>query len=382
MATYSHNITFANEIAELISLKQEGGYWDFKKKWHSDKSDLLHDIICMANNLYGRESFIIIGVDEEHDFTLVDTTTDENRKNTQMLVDFLKDKPFAGSIRPIVHVESILLGNATIDIIVVASSHNTPYFLCDRYESLRAYHIYTRVMDTNTPVDRSADLNHVEQLWKRHFYIDEPPLERFSYYLSQPDQWVSIPGSPMNLFYKAAPEFTIIREKDEDRNGYEYYLFGQINLTPSWWSVTLKYHQTAIERFTGINLDGGKCFVIAPSRGLDIRSSSVGYYIGNTLMTTLLDFFHQREAVEEYSYKSFMNGILQFNSDVEKNKFESFVNNNLQLFQELYTKNGDSGLPYFPTIPGIITELYKGDYREALVLKEMLQHFRKLKTSF
>lgn len=41
------------EILELISLKQEGSYWDFKKEWYEvgKQADLLHDIICMANNL-------------------------------------------------------------------------------------------------------------------------------------------------------------------------------------------------------------------------------------------------------------------------------------------------------------------------------------------
>ncbi len=42
-----------NNIEKLISLKQEGSYWDFKREWYSQdkKADLLHDIICMANNL-------------------------------------------------------------------------------------------------------------------------------------------------------------------------------------------------------------------------------------------------------------------------------------------------------------------------------------------
>jgi len=33
------------EVKKLISLEAEGGYWDFKEKWHSNNSDLLHDII-------------------------------------------------------------------------------------------------------------------------------------------------------------------------------------------------------------------------------------------------------------------------------------------------------------------------------------------------
>lgn len=45
-------------IEHLRSLKQEGGYWDFKKQWYDKdhKQDMLHDIICMANNIEDRDA--------------------------------------------------------------------------------------------------------------------------------------------------------------------------------------------------------------------------------------------------------------------------------------------------------------------------------------
>ena len=54
-----------SEILDLILLKQEGSYWDFKREWYfqDKKADLLHDIICMANNLSNRDAYIIVGVD-------------------------------------------------------------------------------------------------------------------------------------------------------------------------------------------------------------------------------------------------------------------------------------------------------------------------------
>ena len=87
-------MTIDKEIVQLISLKQEGGYWDFKKQWHMSKSSLLHDIICMSNNLCNRNAYIIIGVDEENDFALTDVKNDQYRRNTQSLVTFLRDKKF------------------------------------------------------------------------------------------------------------------------------------------------------------------------------------------------------------------------------------------------------------------------------------------------
>lgn len=60
---------FDYKIQQLISLKQEGQYWDFKKEWYpkDKKMNLLHDIICMANNLANQDAYIIIGIDEEND---------------------------------------------------------------------------------------------------------------------------------------------------------------------------------------------------------------------------------------------------------------------------------------------------------------------------
>ena len=70
------------EILELISLKQEGAYWDFKKEWYEEgkQPDLLHDIICMANTLVNRDAYIIIGVDEENDYSFSSVKSDPNRK--------------------------------------------------------------------------------------------------------------------------------------------------------------------------------------------------------------------------------------------------------------------------------------------------------------
>lgn len=61
-------ISFKEEVLRLIAFRQEGEYWDFKKEWHKNKSDLLHDIICMANNLSNHDGLIIIGVNEETDY--------------------------------------------------------------------------------------------------------------------------------------------------------------------------------------------------------------------------------------------------------------------------------------------------------------------------
>lgn len=114
MEHFKQELSLNEEVTNLIRLRQEGSFWDFKKQWYTNKSDMLHDIICMSNNLSNRTAYIIIGIDEQQDYSIVDVSCDPNRKNTQKLVDFLKDKKFAGGIRPVVHVESLHCSNGVI----------------------------------------------------------------------------------------------------------------------------------------------------------------------------------------------------------------------------------------------------------------------------
>ena len=98
-----------NRIRECIQLKREGTSWDFKKEWYEDnkKNDMLIDIICMANLADNVDGMIIIGVDEGNDYCVSGVENDPNRRKTQDLVCFLREKKFAGSIRPIVNYRSM-----------------------------------------------------------------------------------------------------------------------------------------------------------------------------------------------------------------------------------------------------------------------------------
>ena len=98
-----------------------------------------------------RDAYIIIGIDEENDYRVNDLSDAENRKSTQMIVDFLREKKFSGGIRPQVMVEPLQMEEGVIDIIVIKNGYNTPYFLEEKYRDVNANNIYTRVFDTNTP---------------------------------------------------------------------------------------------------------------------------------------------------------------------------------------------------------------------------------------
>lgn len=84
-------------IFDLISKKVEGPYWDFKQKWYANddkgKVSLLHDILCMANNLEDRDAYIIIGV-ENSSCKLLGVQQDQNRRCTANLCCFLREQDF------------------------------------------------------------------------------------------------------------------------------------------------------------------------------------------------------------------------------------------------------------------------------------------------
>lgn len=136
-----------DKIESLIAMHQEGPYWDFKREWYGDNKDgdMLIDIICMANNLVDKDAYIVIGVDEENDYSIQDITQNTNRRNTQMLTDFIRSKKFAGDFRPVVTVEQLQLNEGMVDVIVVHNSTNTPYFLKEKYKGIFANNIYVRL---------------------------------------------------------------------------------------------------------------------------------------------------------------------------------------------------------------------------------------------
>ena len=81
-----------------------------------------------------------------------------------MIVDFLKEKKFAGGIRPRVTVETLQTEGGVIDIILIKNGYHTPYFLEEKYRDVNANNIYTRVVDSNTPKNKSAEILHIEYL--------------------------------------------------------------------------------------------------------------------------------------------------------------------------------------------------------------------------
>lgn len=93
---------------------------------------------------------------------------------------------------------------------------------------------------SNTPSDKSADLNHIEYLWKKRFRLISTPSEKIQKYLENKNDWLSSPVFEDIKFYKYAPEFTVKSEMDEHSNAYKYYMFLQVDFSPLWYNIEIR----------------------------------------------------------------------------------------------------------------------------------------------
>lgn len=369
------------EIKHLIELKQEGSYWDFKREWYSTENKkngaMLHDIICMANNLANRNAYIIIGVDEENDFKITGVKNDPNRRNTQKMVDFLKDKFFAGGVRPIVYVETINIEEQLVDVIVIENSFQTPFYVEKRYNQVIPGAIYTRIQDTNTPADKGADLDKIEYLWKKRFHLLESPFERVMYYLEDKDNWI-FSRSENKKYYQPFPEFTIELINDEDREGYEYYLFCQYDSTPYWYEIRIYYYQTELKWFDAIGLDQGRVITPVPN-WLYIRFGfndvlRLKYYIKDSWELTLQKFYEDSNGDYPCVLEKLLNCVLMFESEDECNRFKTYLEDNWYLVNYDYSDDSISDLE---PIEGYNMDFFKKEFQNIYKAQFMLKEFRK-----
>ena len=254
--------------------------------------------------------------------------------------------------------------------------------MTERYQSVMANNIYTRVMDTNTPKDKSADIHHVEYLWKKRFRLISTPMERVKYYLERPYEWLDSPTDweTVKKYHKHFPEFTIEYTLDDDGNAYQYYLFNQTDITPHWRKIRIFYHQTLLTELEGISLDGGRYFTPTPlTDGISLGEFqnwdiSFKYFIKDTLRYVIHKFYYEPDGDDEtIAHNSFEECILIFESEKERDEFKNFA---LRIWKDKEQFSKEIRLPHFPIIEGYVMKEFEKQYLNVQILKRMLGEFR------
>lgn len=367
-------MNFQEEVKQLIDLQTEGDYWDYKEFWYDNKASLLHDIICMANNLANRDAYIIIGVSDSKspDGVRIKGIAEENRKDQQHLIDFLRNKNFAGGIRPTVYLQTLMLGDnvgrsVPVDVIIIKNSLNTPFYLTENFrdkdKELRAGYIYKRVGDTNTAVDSMADVDKVEYLWRKHFGIDLTAAKKLLLLLSSPDEWTGDINNGNCMYHSIYPEFQIrISDTNDDfSNNSIVQNISELNPDTSFTvrKVNIVYHSTIIYKGNVLYLDGFRHLIPFPE-------TDTVYKNGNTFLNESLTYLYFNESqISGKLFNCFAKaeknwycekwdlepgvGFLQFvdNSDIEE--FNRFVDLNMDTllleYSEALKKKGYSNIP-------------------------------------
>ena len=182
--------TLAQIVRGLIGRCSEGVYWDFKLKHHSNKGDLIHDVLCLANAEHDGPRFLVFGV-EDGGALVQSIEADGGRRTQAEIASLFRDNAgkFFQSRFPTFHLRTIEMDGKQVDVLIIEDEPKKPYYLVERIKNVRAHHIYTRVCDTNTPIDRVAQPHEIERMWRERFGLDAPALERAKRCLAEPSVW-------------------------------------------------------------------------------------------------------------------------------------------------------------------------------------------------
>lgn len=332
-----------SSILQLIESQTEGDYWDFKECHHDNKANLLHDIICMANNRADRDAYIIFGV-RDSDYNIVGVENDPGRRNQQQMIDQLKDKKFAGGIRPTIYLKTLKIQGHEIDVLIIKNSTDTPFYveekIQDRGRIVNPYHIYTRVGDTNTDITKNADIDKIEYLWKKRFMLNKSPLEQIIKKLDNKEEWIS----EDHIYYnKYNPEYTITLVDDEEyAKSYEYYSYSMYNESTSYGIFEIRSYGTKLYSNQYVILDSGRYLTSVPKWEFikfDYYSRDdmycLKYFIETEIDYKMHKFlFDESEHEAVYAHNRFMEVVLVFKNELEKKEFIKYIYENRQIFED------------------------------------------------
>lgn len=209
--------------------------------------------------------------------------------------------------------------------------------------------IYTRINDTNTPINRTADVDKIEYLWRKRFGIHLSVEEKVKLYLSDIENWVYDDERAI-LFYRMEPMFTIeikrvdYEEKKCQSKRSEFY--DQLMIKKgdgfTWEEFEIKYANIVIYTHWVDYLDGGRYMIAVPQHKI-ISNKSVRrdemygiYYYDNSNFQGLVNKIlieHYPGDSREILKSIFNDFIIEFNSGTELKKFVNFLDKNVELLK-------------------------------------------------
>ena len=265
------------EVRSLLVRLTEGQHWDFKQEHHKFKSDLIHDVLCLANTEHKGPRYLIFGVGSNGQ-DLYCQKKAKGRRSPEDITSLFVDntgKFFQDRI-PELHMFELEVDGCALDVLVIEDRPFKPYHLVGEYKEgggkpVHPYHIYSRRNSVNTARNASAAPDAIVDMWRERFGLTLSPRERFLMYLMDREGWESAgwrTGWDWMLFYRDFPEFNLRKQEHSDKfhevDINQEWTQGEIAESRGWCWYELYYHETCLYTIPQIIFDGGKKSMIIP----------------------------------------------------------------------------------------------------------------------
>ena len=336
-------------VRELFYLGVEGEYWDFKEKPYffegqskeeknKKKNDLLHDIICMANNLSNRDAYIIMGI-QDKPVKITGVKQFSNKWTQENYQDFLQNLTWAGDMIPTVEFRTI--NNGDLDVLIIKKSNRVPFYITKKYSKVRENRIYVRKGSKNTAIDSQAEISDIEKLFEYRFGLTPFPKERVINYITDHNHWIEMKGNyeTRSWYYEKFPEYTmeLVDDPQNDELKAPVYALIQFNARTTWQILRLKYHQTILLEFSSHYIDEYRGISVQPKYNflkLFDRMDSIKfpsmyyYYLYNSVEIELMYLLKELLQQDGEAWRRHLGLIPVFYDDEERNVIEEYIEGN------------------------------------------------------
>ena len=361
-----------NKVESIINEKKETDEWDFKQEW-SDTQEVVKDIICFSNTTHDKDCYLIYGISNDYEITGME----KERKKQSDIHDTIAKICFAAGVKPKIELETIIIQNKEVDVLIVKNIEKTPIYLEEPYSKLRVGYIYSRVGDRNTAYDKNSSSEIIEKLWKKRFKLLKAPLDYMLDKLENIDDWEI---NDEGYYNKYKPDYRI-REVDKETNSIirtDFYSYSVFNESTQYYTYDF-FYKSSLKKYRIVVLDSGRFSTPIPeSEMLKIEKEKIyyRYYVKRSPVWKIKEFLYNKsENLEKEQTKyDFEKVILIFESEKEKEKFELMIEEKAREIINLISVN--EMYDYINTGNEQLTNNYQKQLRTGIVLNKMLTEFR------
>lgn len=336
-------------VREFFYQEAEGEYWDFKEKPYfyegqsekdknKKKGDLLHDIICMANNLSNRDAYIVMGI-QDKPVKITGVKQFSNKWTQESYQDFLHNLSWAGDCVPSVELRSINDGN--IEVLVIRKSSKVPFYLTKKYNKVKENQIYVRRGAKNTAIDNQAEIGDIEKLFEFRFGLTPFPKERVINYITDHDHWTEMKGNyeTRSWYYEKFPEYTmeLVDDPQNDELRAPVYALIHPNVRTTWEILRIKYHQTILFEFSSHYIDEYRGLSVQPRynflklfegvNNINLKTNFY-YYLADSVEINLMYLLEELLEQDGEALRQHLSLIPVFKNDDEREAIKKYVEDN------------------------------------------------------